>query len=813
MTISYNWLCEYLPVSNTGLREIEPEKLSKILTSIGLEVESMTKYESINGGLQGLIIAEVLTCDQHPNADKLKVTTVNIGAAEPLQIVCGANNVAVGQKVVVATIGTTIYPISGEPITMKIAKIRSVESHGMICAEDEIGLGTNHDGIMVLPSDIIIGSTAAEYFKPYNDIIFEIGLTPNRMDAMSHYGVAKDVCAYLTHHSNKETKPTNIFTNGFKSDNNNLPIQVIVENTDACPRYSGVSIADVTVKESPKWLKDKLTAIGVRTINNIVDITNYILHETGQPLHAFNIDEIADKKVIVKNLAEDSLFISLDEKERKLSANDLIICDAESKPMCIAGVFGGIKSGVKATTKNIFLESAVFNSESIRKTSLHHGLRTDAATRFEKGVDISNTVNVLKRAASLIKEVAGGTIASDIIDVYPVPKQKTELAIKNHYLKKLSGKNYHPDAVKRILTSLGFTIIKEGIDELWVQVPFSKPDISLSADIVEEIVRIDGLDNIEIPTTITISPSTDTLGTKEGLKEKIANYLVGKGFNEIFTNSITDSKYFTDEVLQSSVKMMNNLSADLDVLRPSMLQTGLECLAYNINRKNNNLQLFEYGKTYHTSAIGSYQENEHLALYITGNNHEDEWNQKAMPQNFYHAKGLANAILTLAGLKEICFEKTEESALAITILNGKQSIGTIAEVSKQQLNSFDIKQTVYYVDINFLALLKQVQKQKISYTEVSKFPTVQRDLALVVNTNTTYESIEQVVKKLKLSKLKSTRLFDVFINEKLGADKKSIAINFTFLDEEKTLTDKEIDSMITKLIQSLEKEVQAEIRK
>ena len=813
MTISYNWLCEYLPVSNTGLREIEPEKLSKILTSIGLEVESMTKYESINGGLQGLIIGEVLTCDQHPNADKLKVTTVNIGAAEPLQIVCGANNVAVGQKVVVATIGTTIYPISGEPITMKIAKIRSVESHGMICAEDEIGLGTNHDGIMVLPSDITIGSTAADYFKPYNDIIFEIGLTPNRMDAMSHYGVAKDVCAYLTHHSNKETKPTNIFTNGFKSDNNNLPIQVVVENNNACPRYSGVSIADVTVKESPKWLKDKLTAIGVRTINNIVDVTNYILHETGQPLHAFDIDEIADKKVIVKNLAEGSLFISLDEKERKLSANDLIICDAESKPMCIAGVFGGIKSGVKATTKNIFLESAVFNSESIRKTSLHHGLRTDAATRFEKGVDISNTVNVLKRAASLIKEVAGGTIASDIIDVYPVPKQKTELAIKNHYLKKLSGKNYHPDAVKRILTSLGFTIIKEGIDELWVQVPFSKPDISLPADIVEEIVRIDGLDNIEIPTTITISPSTDTLGTKEGLKEKIANYLVGKGFNEIFTNSITDSKYFTDEVLQSSVKMMNNLSADLDVLRPSMLQTGLECLAYNINRKNNNLQLFEYGKTYHTSAIGSYQENEHLALYITGNNHEDEWNQKAMPQNFYHAKGLANAILTLAGLKEICFEKTEESALAITILNGKQAIGTIAEVSKQQLNSFDIKQAVYYVDINFLALLKQVQKQKISYTEVSKFPTVQRDLALVVNTNTTYESIEQVVKKLKLSKLKSTRLFDVFINEKLGSDKKSIAISFTFLDEEKTLTDKEIDGMINKLIQSLEKEVQAEIRK
>ncbi len=807
MTISYNWLSEYLP------EIIDPERLSKILTSIGLEVESLEKFESIKGGLEGLVIGEVISCEQHPNADKLKVTKVNIGDKELLQIVCGANNVAAKQKVVVAKVGTTIYPINGDPITMKVAKIRGEESYGMICAQDEIGIGTDHAGIIVLPDDVFIGSSASTYFKPYQDWIYEIGLTPNRMDAMSHLGVAKDVCAYLTHHGKKEMRVKSPFNNLFKSDNNSLPIKVVVEDEEACPRYSGVSISNVTIKESPQWLKDKLLAIGQRPINNIVDITNFILHETGQPLHAFDADEIKSGQVIVKKLKEGTIFISLDGKERKLNSEDLMICNGESEPMCIGGVFGGLKSGVTSNTKNIFLESACFNAVNIRKTSVHHGLRTDAATRFEKGVDISNTVNVLKRAALLIKEIAGGEISSDVIDIYPKPKEKTQVAIKYHYLKKLSGKNYHQDTIKRILTSLGFEVLQEGMDEIKFSVPFSKPDISLPADIVEEIVRIDGLDNIDIPTSITISPAIETLELKETLKEKLSNYLVGKGFNEIFTNSITNSKYFNEEVLQSSVKMMNNLSVDLDILRPSMLETGLESITYNINRKNNNLLLFEFGKVYSTNKIGEYCEQEHLSLYFTGATHEDDWREKSIQYDFYSAKGMANALLVLCGLNEIHFIKTDEQFLNFEIISGKNKLGILKEVSKKQLTAFDIKQPVYFIDLNYEALLKLVQKQKIVYKEVSKFQTVQRDLALVVDRNTTYEMLENAVKKAKLSKLQSIRLFDVFESDKIGVNKKSMAVNFTFLDEEKTLTDKEIDTKINKLIQIFEKELSAEIRK
>ncbi len=814
MTISYNWLSEYLPTGQAGLPEsIEPERLSKILTSIGLEVESLEKYESIKGGLEGLVIGEVLECEAHPNADKLKVTKVNVGEKEPLQIVCGAPNVAKGQKVVVATVGTTIYPAGGEPITMKVAKIRSIESFGMICAEDEIGIGSSHAGIIILPETVEVGTAALNYFKPYSDWIYEIGLTPNRMDAMSHLGVAKDVCAYLTHHNKKETRIKSPFNNSFKSDSNSLQFKVTIENEEACPRYSGVSISGVTIAPSPQWLKDKLTAIGLRSIKNIVDITNYILHETGQPLHAFDADEIAGQHVIIKNLPEGTSFITLDEKERKLSATDLMICNGKSEPMCIGGVFGGAKSGVKETTKNIFLESACFDAVTIRKTSVHHGLRTDAATRFEKGVDISNSVNVLKRAALLIKEIAGGEISSDVIDVYPKPKEKTQVGIKYHYLKKLSGKNYHQDAVNRILTALGFEIAKEGMDELWVSVPYSKPDITLPADIVEEILRIDGLDNIDIPSSITISPSVEVAGLKETLKEKISNYLVGLGFNEIFTNSITNSKYFNEEVMQTAVKMINNLSAELDVLRPSMLETGLEIIAYNNNRRNNNLQFFEFGKTYSSKAVGDYKEEEHLSLYITGQDHEESWREKSKQQDFYKAKGIVSGIFSLSGLNDITFVKEDSSELSIAFLNGKKQLGRLVEVSKKQLTDFDIKQAVYFIDINYVDLYKIIEKQKIVYKEVPKFPAVQRDLALIVNRSTTYEALETAVKKTKLSKLQSVRLFDVFESDKLGADKKSMAVNFTFLDEEKTLTDKETDSMVNKLIEVFQKELGAEIRK
>jgi phenylalanyl-tRNA synthetase beta chain len=804
MTISYNWLSEYLP------EQVEPEKLSKILTAIGLEVESMEAFEEIKGGLQGLVIGEVMECEKHPDADKLSLTKVNIGADELLQIVCGAPNVAIGQKVVVATIGATIYPSTGEPLTMKKAKIRGSESHGMICAEDEIGMGYGHAGILILPTDVKVGTTAAEYFGTYQDIIFEIGLTPNRMDAMCHVGVAKDVCAYLSHHNKKDTLVRSPFKNSFKVEHQGLQFEVVVENTDACQRYAGVSIQGVTIAESPKWLQQKLKAIGVKSINNIVDITNYILHETGQPLHAFDADVIEGKKVIIKNLPEGTPFISLDEKERKLSGNDLMICDSNETPMCIGGVFGGLNSGVKPTTKNIFLESAWFNPISIRKSSLHHGLRTDAATRFEKGVDISNTLNVLKRAAMLIKEIAGGEIASDTIDVYPTPKEKTEVALKYHYLKKLSGKNYHGDTVKDILSSLGFEIIKEGMDELWVKVPFSKPDISIPADLVEEIMRIDGLDNVEIPQYITIAPAIETLAHQHKYQEKVSNYLVGLGFNEIFTNSITNSAYFDDVTLQTTVKMMNNLSAELDVLRPSMLQTGLQTIAHNINRKNTNICFYEFGKTYSTTEVGKYAEANHLCLYITGNKTLDSWNTKATKTDIYFAKGVAQQILSITGLSinEVVIENN-----TILLKKGNDIIAEVKEVEKTDTAKMDIKQAVFYADINWDRLIQLTKKQQLMYAEIAKYPAVQRDLAVVVDKALTYQQIEKATYATKINKLKSINLFDVFESEKLGAGKKSMAVSFTFLDEEKTLTDKEIDGMMSKIISSYEKELGAEIRK
>lgn len=805
MTISYNWLSEYLPET------IEPERLSRILTSIGLEVESLEKYQSIKGGLEGLVIGEVLECEQHPNADKLKLTKVNIGTGEPLQIVCGAPNVAVGQKVVVATVGTTIYPNTGDPLTMKLAKIRGVESFGMICAEDELGIGASHDGIMVLPAALKPGTPAAVHFEPYNDWVYEIGLTPNRMDAMSHFGVARDVCAYLTHHQ-KDVRVKTPFANGFKVDNTSLPVKVTVENADACARYAAISISGVTVKESPQWLKNKLQAIGMRSINNIVDITNFILHETGQPLHAFDAAAVPGGEIIVKNEAEGTVFITLDGKERKLSSKDLMICNSK-EGMCIAGVYGGKESGVVATTQNIILESAWFNPSSIRISSVFHGLRTDAATRFEKGVDIDNTVNVLKRAALMIKELAGGELSSDIVDVYPSPKPKIEVSLKHHYLKKLSGKNYHPDKVNRILTALGFEILKEGIDELRVAVPRSKPDISLPADIVEEIIRIDGLDNIEIPSTITISPATDQSALKENLKDKIANNLVGQGFIEILTNSITNSKYFSEETLNSSVKMINNLSADLDILRPSMLETGLETIAYNLNRKNNNLQCFEFGKTYASKGPGSYSEAEHLALYFTGVDQEESWHQKSRILDIFKAKGIVAAILQVAGVTGLQLNLSEENPNTILIKAAKKELGSIQIVSTKQLASFDIKQAVYFVDIDFVLLLKLVEQRKITYKEVNKFPAMQRDLALVVNRSISFDAIDQQVRKTQLSKLKQVRLFDVFESDKLGADKKSMAVSFTFEDDQKTLTDIEVDAMVGKLILQFEKELGAEIRK
>ncbi len=808
MTISYNWLSEYLP------EKTEPEKLSKILTSIGLEVESMELFEEIKGSLKGLIIGEVLECEKHPDADKLSLTKVNIGNDETLQIVCGAPNVAVGQKVVVATIGTTIYPTTGAPITMKKAKIRGVESYGMICAEDEIGLSEIHSGIIVLSADAIAGTAAAEFFSIYNDVIFEIGLTPNRMDAMCHLGVAKDVCAYLSHHNKKDTLVKSPFKNNFKVDHQGLQMEVIIENQVACPRYCGVSLQGVSIVESPKWLQQKLKSIGLRPINNIVDITNFILHETGQPLHAFDADEIKGRKVIIKNVDEATSFVTLDEKNRKLSAEDLMICNNEA-PMCIGGVFGGLHSGVTTATKNIFLESAWFNPVTIRKTSIRHGLRTDAATRFEKGVDISNTVNVLKRAAIMIKEIAGGEIASDIIDIYPEQKQKTEVGLKYHYLKKLSGKNYHGDTIKNILTNLGFEMIKEGMDELFVKVPFSKPDISIAADLVEEIMRIDGLDNVEIPQMITIAPAIETLAHEAIYQEKAAGYLTGIGFNEIFTNSITNSAYFSEQTLQVTVKMINNLSEELNVMRPSMLETGLETIVHNLNRKNNNIRFFEFGKTYSTDGVGSYTENNHLCLFTTGNKTESEWNNKAQKVDFYFVKGVVEKIAALAGLtiNELVISENEKLDSAVEIKIKNEAVAVIGEVNKKTTDKFNCKQPVFFADINWDKLMQFNKKNPISFKEIPKYPAVHRDLALIVDKNIVYQQIEKTTYAAKISKLKNVSLFDIFESEKLGANKKSMAVSFTFSDEEKTMTDTEIDGMMNKIIGAYEKELNAEIRK
>lgn len=805
MTISYNWLSDYLPV------RIDPERLSQILTSIGLEVEKMETFEDVKGGLKGLVLGEVLDVQQHPNADKLKLTKVSTGG-EPLQIVCGAPNVGAGQKVVVAPVGTTIYPASGEPLTMKVAKIRGVESYGMICAEDEIGLGASHAGIMVLPEEAKPGTPAADYFQPFSDVIYEIGLTPNRMDAMSHWGVARDVCAYLTHHDGTPARPV-IPELHFQVDQPSLDITVAVEDAEACRRYSGVCISGVKVGPSPKWMQERLKAIGLRPINNIVDITNYIQHETGQPLHAFDYDQIQGKKVVVKTLPNGTLFTTLDEKERKLNSEDLMICDAEA-PMCIAGVFGGLHSGVTESTTNIFLESAWFNPISIRKTSFRHGLRTDAATRFEKGVDISATASVLKRAAMLMKELAGASIASGVVDVYPSPEPKKELAFSYQYLQKLSGKAYPPQAVKSILESLQFIIVKEDADGLVLQVPYHKPDVSIPADVVEEILRIDGLDNIEIPSAITITPSVEEDDKSERLKEKVSAALTGVGFTEILTNSITNSAYFTEEELNGSVKLLNNLSSELNILRPSMLQTALEVIAFNLNRKNNNLRLFEFGKTYSTTGVGDYQEPNHLCLYATGQMAENNWKGKGAAVDIYSLKGVATALFTAMNVKGVSFEKGEnkdfDASLVASI--GREKVGEIGVVKKALASQFDIRQQVLFADLYWDALIQKAAG-KVQFKGLSKFPPVERDLAMVVPKSMAYGEIPEQIKKLRIAQLQDVRLFDIFESEKLGRDKKSLAVNFTFLDEEKTLTDKEIDSWMNKIMTALEKNLGAEIRK
>jgi phenylalanyl-tRNA synthetase beta chain len=810
MTISYNWLCDYLPV------QLDPERLSTILTSIGLEVESLEKYESVKGGLKGLVIGAVLEAVPHPNADKLKLTTVSLGGPETFSIVCGAANIAVGQKVVVALPGVTIHPIKGEPITLKVAKIRGVESQGMICAEDEIGLGESHAGILVLPDSVRPGTPAAEWFHPYTDHLISIGLTPNHMDAMSHWGVARDVCAWLSHHENKEYRAKQPSVEAFRSGNikNPLPVSVEILDKKGCGRYSGISIRGITIRESPRWMQDKLKAVGIRSINNIVDITNFVLHELGQPLHAFDLNAIKGRQIIVKRLAEGTAFVTLDEKERRLSSEDLMICNAEG-PMAMAGVFGGLHSGINHTTTTIFLESAWFDPITIRKTSFRHGLRTDAATHYEKGMDISGTVVALKRAAALIAELAGGEIASEILDVYPDPAKKSEVSLTYQYLNRLSGKQYPPEAVKHILLALGFEVVTERADAIRAAVPWHKPDISLPADLVEEIMRIDGLDNIAIPASITLSPAIERGGSEAARKKKVAHWLVGQGFNETLTNSITNSAYFTDTELESAVKMINNLSAELNILRPSLLETGLESVGYNLNRKNGNLRFFEFGKTYHTRGVGKYIESNRLCLYMTGALLEDSWKGKGREMDIYFVKGLCERVFPLLGLavpdwSAISHPKLE---MGLAMLQGKQTLVELGTVRPSLLKRFDCRQDVFFVDFNWDLLQEMAAEKAVVFRELPRQLPVYRDLAMVVDKELTYEAVEKTIRNTRLDKLQEVKLFDIFTSEKLGQGKKSLAVSFTFLDEEKTLTDKEIETMVSRIISALEKEVQAEIRK
>jgi phenylalanyl-tRNA synthetase beta chain len=801
MTISYNWLNELLPHS------LSVSEMSKILTSVGLEVESIEECSTIKGGLQGLVVGKIISAEKHANADKLQVCMVDIGGDVPSQIVCGAPNARPEIRVIVATPETTIYPIVGEPFTIKKSKIRGEESLGMLCGEDEIGLGTSHAGIVELPSDWAIGSLVSEHYNiPKADYAIEIGLTPNRMDAMSHIGVAKDVCAYL---SNRDSKPyTQVIPDAYivLPTTNAMNIDIQILDADRCKRYAGICISNVQIAESPEWLQQKLKTIGAKCINNVVDITNYVLHECGQPLHAFDADRIIGNTINVKCATEGESFITLDDKERKLQANDLMICNADA-PMCIGGVFGGVQSGVSATTKNIFLESAWFTPNGIRLSSMHHGLRTDAAIRFEKGVDVSQTIYALQRAAKLICEITGGTIASSITDIYPTPLPITKVEITYEYINRLSGANYSTQKIKNILLHLCFGVESETEDSLILIVPYSKPDISIPADIVEEIMRIDGLDNVPFTGKISFALSQTKTNTNQKSKEKVAAMLVGKGYYELFTNSITNSAHYDAEDT-SLVKMLNNLSAGLDVMRPSMLETGLVAISHNVNRKNMDLHFFEFGKIY-KQANGKYFETNQLSIYITGNESAEHWQSKQKPVDIYTAKGIAQSVLYSLGLS-INID-TSESGLLIG--KKKKSFGTITQVTSDKLKKFDIKQDVYHVVFDWEKIVAEVAAQKITFKGTPKFPAVRRDLALVIDKTITYQDLQKCIVAANAALLQSHNVFDVFESDKLGAGKKSYAISLQLSHAEKTLTLEEVDADVNKIIASLEKGAGAVVRK
>lgn len=803
MTISYNWLCEYLP------EPVDPRALEAMLTSVGLEVESMENQKEAKDRLKGLLVGEVLSCEKHPGADKLKLTHVAVGNGEPLKIVCGAPNVAKGQKVVVAPPGTLLYPAGKEAFLIKKAKIRGEESEGMICAEDEIGLGNDHGGIMILPEESVPGSQFADIHYPETDIIFEIGLTPNRIDAMSHLGVARDICAYLSHHSGKKASVKSPLSGLAEPKGEKASPQVEIADSSGCRRYSGILIEGLTVKESPEWLSTRLRSIGIKPINNVVDVTNFVLHETGQPLHAFDFREITGEKVVVKTLPEGTAFTTLDGKERKLRQDDLMICNAQG-PMCIAGVMGGLHSGVNSSTKSVFLESAWFDPVRIRRTSLHHGLRTDAAARFEKGCDISQTIPVLIRAALLICDVAGGEITGKLTDIYPAPAEKTIVELTPSYVAKLSGKDYDMATAGKILSDLGFEVTGSENKNIRVKVPFSKPDVHHPCDLVEEIMRIDGLDNIPIPSSISMSPAIETSLVKESAANKITGALVANGFYEIFTNSISNSAWYEEK---KPVAMINSLSKELDILRPSVLESGLQAVAFNINRKNNNLRLFEFAKTYHIGESGEYLEKNHLAIWVTGLTTEKGWNSADKKTDYHYLKAVIRNVFLSIGLPEPAHTPPASPSLDSTLAISGRKVGRMGRVGTGHLRQMEIKnQEVWFADLDWDAIVAALSNEVI-YNEVPRFPAMERDLALTVDRAVNYSQVEETVHNLHLTQLKSLHLFDIFESDKLGKDKKSVAVRFTFRDAEKTLTDEEVDAMMQKLILAFEKNIKAEIRK
>ncbi len=813
MKVSLNWLKDYLDIN------LNPDETSELLTAIGLEVEGMDEIESIKGGLRGVVIGAVKECGKHPNADKLSLTKVDVGADEDLQIVCGAPNVAAGQKVLVATIGTVLYDKEGNDFKIKKGKIRGEVSEGMICAEDELQLGDSHDGIMVLPQEVQVGTPASTYFNIENDIIYDIGLTPNRSDATAHLGVAKDLAAALkiNHGGNGEVKVPDV--SGFKVDNHDLPIEVVVENTEACPRYSGVSITGVTVKESPEWLKTKLNAIGVRPINNIVDITNFVLHEMGQPLHAFDADMITGAKVIVKTLPENSVFKTLDEVDRKLRATDLMICDGASNGMCIAGVFGGIKSGVTDNTTNIFLEAAHFNAKWIRVTSMSHILRTDAAMVFEKGSDPNITVLALKRAAMLIQELGGGVISSEVIDVYPEVIKPLQIEVRYARINRLIGVDIPKGEVKAIFAALEMEIISEQEDSLVISIPTNKADVLREVDVIEEVLRIYGFNKVpfsdQMRSTIVISPKPDPVK----LRNTVSDFLASVGFNEMMAVSLTESRYFSEilPVAEEQLVFVNNTSnSQLDVMRPTMLFSGLEAILHNQNRQNADLKFFEFGKSYAQDGE-KYIEKSHYSLFMTGAKTTESWlaNDKAQV-DYYTLKSHVNNVLDRLGISGYQTTAVQDDIFSygLSYHRGPMELVRFGMVHKAISRKMDVKNPVLYAEFQWDNIVKGLKKHKIQFKPLTKYPSVRRDLALIIDNSVNFQDIASIAHKTGKQILKEVNLFDVYVNaEQLGDGKKSYAVSFVFEDPSKTLKDKEVEKIMGKLIDTYEGKLGATIRR